>query len=248
MRSALGRGRSHESSIVGTDHMRQTLSTGSKRPADPFTHCDNGRRRGGFKHPDPHAPEGDVVSVDLTGQRLELCSHRRTRRRSERARLARQDRVSARVAELHSIRDLLSSAVVVVSTGWVQHGWFTVDDGQGRPRRIDAHHLDELNSHPVSGGCLVGAVVHAAGGPTTVRSQLVQRTLDLLWHALHEDARQPVRWCPAPSVRMAHLRDLTRWNDAPRRTADEVSALLVSATRSAETEIERLRGSALATA
>jgi hypothetical protein len=24
-----------------------------------------------------------------------------------------------------------------------------------------------------------------------------------------------VRWCPAPSIRMAHVRDLTRWNDRP---------------------------------
>jgi hypothetical protein len=186
------------------------------------------------------------VSVDLTRQRLEIRPHRSTRRRGERARLARQDLVSARLAELHSMRDLLGSAVVVVSSGWVQHGWFTVDDGQGAPRRIDAHHLDELNSRPVSGGCMVGAVVHAAGGPTTVRSQLVQRTLDLLWHSLHEDARQPVRWCPAPSIRTAHLRDLTRWNDAPRRTADQVAALLESAARSADMEIDRLRAATVA--
>ncbi len=186
------------------------------------------------------------MSVDLTRQGLEMRPHRSTRRRGERARLARQDLVSARLAELHRMRDLLGSAVVVVSSGWVQHGWFTVDAGQGAPRRIDAHHLDELNSHPVSGGCLVGSVVHAAGGPTTVRSQLVQRTLDLLWHSLHEDARQPVRWCPAPSIRTAHLRDLTRWNDAPRRTADQVSALLATAAGAAESEIERLRGSTLA--
>jgi hypothetical protein len=186
------------------------------------------------------------VSVDLTGVQLEPRSERTVRRRAERRRLARRDQISARLGELHGIRDLLSSAVVVVSTGWVQHGWFTVADEQGRTRRVDAHHLHVLNSRPVSGGCLVGAVVHAAGGPATVRSQLVQRTLDLLWHALREDARQPVRWCPAPSIRMAHLRDLTRWNDASRRTADQVSELLVSATRVAESEIDRLRASLVA--
>lgn len=208
------------------------------------------------------------MSVDLTGGLFEVASDLSVPRSGERRRLAwwdaagrdlarravarrdlarrdlaRRDRASARLAELHSIRELLTSAVVMVSTDWVQHGWFTVADDQGRPRRIDAHHLHVLNSRPVSGGCLVGAVVHAAGGPTTVRSQLVQRTLDLLWHALHEDARQPVRWCPAPSIRMARLRDLTRWNDAPKRTADQVSALLVSAALVAELEMEQVRAS-----
>jgi hypothetical protein len=158
--------------------------------------------------------------------------------------LARRDQASARLAELHNMKDLLTSAVAMVSNGWVQHGWFSVADEQGQARRVDAHHLHLLNDAPVAGGCLVGAVVHAAGGPATVRSQLVQRTLDLLWHALHEDARQPVRWCPAPSIRMAHVRDLTRWNDAPRRTAEQAVALLVSAVAVAECEVERVRASA----
>jgi hypothetical protein len=199
-----------------------------------------------MKSPHPHRLTEDVVSVYPTGVQLDLGPERTVHRRSERRRLARRDLVSARLGELHSIRDLLSSSVVVVSTGWVQHGWFTVADEQGRTRRIDGHHLHVLDSRPVTGGCLVGAVVHAAGGPTAVRSQLVQRTLDLLWHTLHEDAWQPVRWCPAPSIRMAHLRDLTRWNDASRRTADQVSELLVSATRVAESEIDRLRASLVA--
>ncbi len=154
--------------------------------------------------------------------------------------------MSARLAELHSIKALLTSAVATVSSGWVQHGWFSVSDGQGRAHTVDAHHLHLLESRPVSGGCLVGAVVHAAGGPATVRSQLVQRTLDLLWHALHEDARRPVRWCPAPSVRMSHVRDITRWNDAPQRTAGQAVAALVSAVGVAENEVERLRASTVA--
>jgi hypothetical protein len=172
------------------------------------------------------------VSVDLSDR---SCLTRRE--------LALRDQVGARLAELHSIKDLLTSAVAMVSTGWVQHGWFTVAGDQGRPRIVDAQHLHLLSDRTVSGGCLVGAVVHAAGGPSTVRSQLVQRTLDLLWHALHEEARQPVRWCPAPPVRMAHVRDLTRWNDAPRRTADQVTALLASAALVADVEVERLRAS-----
>jgi hypothetical protein len=180
-----------------------------------------------------------VVSVDVTASRS--CDEARTRtsrsrtsRRAERRRLARRDELSARLAELHGIRDLLTRAETVVSAGWVQHGWFTVADELGGTHRVDALNLGDLTGRPVSGGCLVGALVHAAGGPATVRSQLVQRTLDLTWHALHEDERRPVRWCPGPDVRGAHLRDLTRWNDSPRRTADQVAGLLRAAGRLAE--------------
>ena len=84
-------------------------------------------------------------------------------------------------------------------------------------------------------------IVHAAGGPSTVHTQLVQRTLDLTWHALYEDAHEPVRWCPAPPVRAAHVRDLTRWNDHPRRTADEVVGLLHTAQHHADAQTELLQ-------
>jgi hypothetical protein len=73
---------------------------------------------------------------------------------------------------------------------------------------------------------LVGAVVRPADAPAAVRSQLVQRTLDLTWHALREDPARPVRWCPGPRMRMLHVRDLTHWNDAPGRTREDVVNLL----------------------
>lgn len=155
--------------------------------------------------------------------------------------LARQDRLSARLAELHAVEDLLTEAAALVSAGWVQHGWFAVLDGQGRRRTISAYDLDAFATGPVIGACLVGGVVHAAGGPPAVRSQLVQRTLDLVWHTLHEDEREPVRWCPGPAVRAAHLRDLTRWNDSSRRTAAEVAALLSAAVRVTDAQIARTR-------
>lgn len=157
----------------------------------------------------------------------------RVLQRNERRRLARQDRIAARLAELHHLELLLSEAATVVSTGWVQHGWFAVADELHGTRILSAHDLQALESRPVVGACLVGAVVHAAGGPPSVHSQLVQRALDLTWHTLHEDARRPVHWCPAPPVRAAHVRDLTRWNDHPKRTADQVTALLEDTARSA---------------
>jgi hypothetical protein len=185
-----------------------------------------------------------VVSVDLTSRTQQTSDRtgsstgqstgeRTTRLRSwrgparrERRRLARQDRSAARLAELHHIELLLTQAAAVVSSGWVQHGWFAVTDESGAARVLTAHDLHALEGRPVTGACLVGAVVHAAGGPASVHSQLVQRALDLTWHTLHEDARRPVHWCPAPPVRAAHVRDLTRWNDHRSRTADEVTALL----------------------
>ncbi|MDX6301389.1 MAG: hypothetical protein QOF53_2603 [Nocardioidaceae bacterium] len=153
--------------------------------------------------------------------------------RHERRRLVRQDRIAAHLAELHHIELLLAEAATVVSAGWVQHGWFAVADERHGTRVLSAHDLDALETRPVTGACLVGAVVHAAGGPPSVQTQLVQRALDLTWHTLHEDSHRPVHWCPAPPVRDAHVRDLTRWNDHPKRTADQVATLLEDTARSA---------------
>jgi len=157
----------------------------------------------------------------------------RRERRSERRRLRRQDALSRRLAELHAVRALLEHAADVVGAGWIQDAWFAVGTAEGT-RAVTAYDLPWASRRPVTGACLVGAVVQAAGGPATVRSQLVQRTLDLLWHALHEDPERPVRWCPGPRVRMMQVLELTRWNDTPGRTQGEVVGLLASAQRTAD--------------
>lgn len=185
-----------------------------------------------------------VLTSPSPGLRSVLPRGRRVARRPEkreRRRLAQQDRLAARLAELHCIRALLADAITVVSAGWVQHGWFAVTDEHGQRCTITAYDLHVLTSRPVSGACLVGAVVHAGGGPSAAHTQLVQRTLDLTWHALHEDEREPVQWCPAPAIRTAHVRDLTRWNDSRGRTAGEVKALLHAAMRTANTQSEMFR-------
>ncbi len=131
----------------------------------------------------------------------------------------------------------------MISSGWVQHGWFTVAGTAGGQRMVTAYNMEVVSDAPLSGACLVGAIVHAAGGPSAAKTQLTQRTLDLAWHALHHDASQPVRWCPAPAIRAAHLRDLTRWNDHGGRTFDQVTALMHSAVRVAAANTERLQAS-----
>lgn len=142
------------------------------------------------------------------------------------------------------MRALLEQAAVVVSAGWVQNAWFSVVDHRGGTVSLTAYDVDRATHDPVSGACLVGGIVHAAGGPRTVHTQLVQRTLDLTWHTLHESPAVPVRWCPAPPVRAAHVRDLTRWNDAPRRTATDVLGLLDRAVNTADLQIAACRSSA----
>ena len=164
---------------------------------------------------------------------------RRRDRRDERRRLKRQDRVSAQRAQLYAISALLEQAAVVVSHGWVQGSWFNVATARGE-HHVTAYDLHRAVDEPVIGACLVGSVVHAAGGPRTVRSQLVQRTLDAVWHALHEDPDRAVRWCPGPQRRMLHVLELTVWNDTPGRTQDEVVGLLRSARQPTERALASL--------
>jgi hypothetical protein len=176
----------------------------------------------------------DLVLLDQTAQPT------RREKRAERRRLRHLDALSARLAELHAIRGLLEQAVEVVDSGWVKGAWFMVGGPSGH-RVVTAQELDLAMDRPVIGACLVGAVVQAAGGPATVRSQLVQRTLDLTWHALREDSSQPVRWCPGPRIRMMHVLELTHWNDAPERTQADVLDLLRAARETVARQLHRCR-------
>jgi hypothetical protein len=163
----------------------------------------------------------------------------RRQRREERRRLGRLDTLSTQLVGLHAIDDLLDAAVDVVQRGWIQNAWFRVTGPQGS-RSVTGPGLRAAVNHPVTGACLVGSVVEAAGGIETVRSMRVQRALDLVWHTLREKPDRPVRWCPGPNLRMMHTMDLTHWNDAPERTKDDVVQLLRAARRTAGVERARL--------
>lgn len=162
----------------------------------------------------------------------------RRERRAERRRLTRHDVLSARLAELRSIADVLARAAAIVGEGWVQGAWFAVATPSGE-RTVTGYDLRRLSSGPVTGACLVGAVVQAGGGPGAVRSQTVQRTLDLTWHTLREEPGRAVAWSPAPPVRTMQVLDLTHWNDAPRRTRAEVVGLLTAAQGTVVAERDR---------
>jgi hypothetical protein len=140
----------------------------------------------------------------------------------QRRRLQAQDRRSARLAELHMIQAVTQDAARIVLAGWTQHTWYaTLEPGPATVGCVPA--FDRA--------CLVGAIVHAAGG---MRSQLTQRTLRLTWHTLFRPGRPMVAWCSPPDIRAAEVRDLTQWNDSPSRRADDVVDLL-HATRAAAT-------------
>jgi hypothetical protein len=186
------------------------------------------------------------VSIDVTSPSADRTDvrgwlERRRMQKAERRRLARHDCLAISLLELHDIRALLEETIVLVNVGWIQNAWFAVLDTHGHEHRVTAHETHLANDRPVTGVCLVGGIVYAAGGPAAAHSQLVQRTLDLTWHALSEDVRRPVRWCPAPEIRSAHLRDLTRWNDDPQRTPRQVSALLDAAVEVADRQIQLRR-------
>ncbi|WP_439689550.1 DUF6197 family protein [Curtobacterium sp. SP.BCp] len=153
----------------------------------------------------------------------------------------RTRRATARVEELHELEALLSSARAVIERGWIQHAWFAYLDDHGRVRKASSASAVGVQGRPLVGACLVGSVVYAAGGPTAVHSQRVQRALDLVWNALAVEEGSPVLWCPAPDVRMARVRDLTSWNDRASRTSAEVAGLLLTAERVAVHESARVR-------
>jgi hypothetical protein len=153
-----------------------------------------------------------------------------------------QDRLSAKLAELHRIDGLLAQAAHFIEKGWMQHGWFAYVHPSGERRVVigcSPRTTRSLSPEQVISACLVGAIVQAGGGPSEARSQLVQRSIDLTWHASFRGLQEPVRWSPSPVERAGHVMDLVRWNDRPGRTSGEVAALLDRARCVAAAETER---------
>ena len=156
-------------------------------------------------------------------------------RRAAAARLRRADLASAHRAELHRLQAALADARALVEHGWVQGAWLRVGTADGGVRTVPSAALHLADPGVVTGACLVGAVVRggSATGPerralSPLSAQLVRRALDATWQTLYAHEVRPGRAC-APAVLRARVRELTRWNDAPGRTAGEVAALLARA-------------------
>lgn len=151
-------------------------------------------------------------------------------RRRERAvvRAVEQDRAVR--TRLDAARAVIARAADVVADGWIQKAWYQVRDDTDAVRTVTAHNLDLLECGPVISACLVGAVVHAAGGRQAAHDQVTGDSLDLVWHAAFaDDPRFGVSLSPPPSVRSLRVLDLTRWNDRPGRCIGEVLELLDAA-------------------
>jgi hypothetical protein len=124
----------------------------------------------------------------------------------------------------------------LISGGWLQNSWFAYRADSGQTKTVTAYNVNEMAGRAVVGACLVGAIVEAGGGLPNVRTQPVQRALDLTWHTLFQTAPRSNHRTPAPGVRAERVRDLTRWNDHPRRTAPQTEALLRRSAAAAESE------------
>jgi hypothetical protein len=179
----------------------------------------------------PQAFGADIVGVHPSGK---------TRRRHLQQ-LRLRDQISARLAELDQIACILNAAADLVRAGWLQESWFAYRDGRGRLRPVNAYNAKHMTGHPVVAACLVGAVVQAGGGMPYVRTQPVQRALDLTWHTLFKTSPELIRRIPAPETRVHHVQDLTRWNDHPGRTAAQAEELLRRSATAARSEAEILR-------
>lgn len=179
----------------------------------------------------PSAPGTDVVAVH---------QHWWTRRGQSRQ-LRLRDQISARLAELDQIACILNDAADLVHLGWLQDSWFAYRDDAGRIRPVNAYNAKQMAGHPVVGACLVGAIIHAGGGLPQLRTQVVQRAMDLTWHTLFKTPQRLVRRIQAPDMRVHHVQDLTRWNDYPHRTADQAEELLRRSATAARSEAEVLR-------
>jgi hypothetical protein len=179
----------------------------------------------------------EVPGLSLDDQR----ASRRSRRQLNRQ-LRLRDETSARLAELDMLASILRDAAEVIRGGWLQHSWFAYLDQQGRSRTVTAHNISEMTGRPVVGACLVGAVVQAGGGMAQLKTQTVQRALDLTWHTLFDSGADLDRWTAAPPVRVQHVQQLTRWNDHPSRTASQVKALLRDSAEAAQSQASQHRG------
>ena len=177
----------------------------------------------------PSTRQPELIHGLLPASPESLPASWRDRRRARAvARSVEQERAVR--ARLDAARVVIATATDVVADGWIQNAWYQVRDDTDGVRTVTAHNLGLLECGPVVSACLVGAVVHAAGGRHAAHDQVTGDSLDLVWHAAFaDDPRFGMRLSPPPSVRSLRVLDLTRWNDRPGRCIGEVLELLDAA-------------------
>jgi hypothetical protein len=145
----------------------------------------------------------------------------------------RQPRQDVLQAGLVRLLALLDGARAELSAGWVQDGWWTTPVGGGQQVLVTG--VAPSAPETVGAVCLVGALIRA--GAAQGGDSEVGRAVDVVYDALWESRGQPpatlgpgMITVSSPHVRQARTQALTRWNDAPERTSDEVLSVLDRAT------------------
>lgn len=155
---------------------------------------------------------------------------RRRAATAARTRAEAQDRAACRAA----VASAPTRTAQVLDDGWVQGAWFHVRLRSGERRAIGPLDLPLPSGTPVTGACLIGAVVRATDD-SGLGPQLTHSTVDVLWDALQDSlgttARRASGRAWPPAERTLRVRELTRWNDAPGRTREQVAALVAGAHR-----------------
>jgi len=132
---------------------------------------------------------------------------------------------------------VLEGARAELEAGWVQGGWWATSSKDGSTRLATGYAAAGGHPGQVDGACLVGAMVRAgsqlsAAGPDAARAD-IGRAVDAVYDALWTSRGQPdaclpgkLAPVPAPDVRLARVRMLTRWNDQAGRSHPEVLAMV----------------------
>ena len=139
------------------------------------------------------------------------------------------DRLSAPHRDPHQrTLAILAGARSVIARGWLQGGWYVLEAQDGRRRFVGAGALTPRRYGSVVQACLVGAVVEA-GRWYSPEQGISGPAIDALWRVLVDaegDRAVPERRSATPNVRRVQVRDLTRWNDEPQRSREDVLRLV----------------------
>jgi hypothetical protein len=145
------------------------------------------------------------------------------------------DARSARLRKLGEVCAVLDEARALIARGWIQDNWYALRQVDGGASHTFTSAVAPAAGTEVSGACLVAAVVHAtrASGPAAGLAEAAP-ALDVLWDAWQESRGlngPGIAGRAAPrQVQEVRVRDLTRWNDRPGRTREDVLRLLDLAT------------------
>ena len=134
-------------------------------------------------------------------------------------------------AILERMLALLEGARAELSAGWVQGGWWTAPAGGGRQALVRGLADGPSTPRVVGAVCLVGALIRAGSrqGKDAEVGRAIDAVYDALWESRGQPAATPGRGpavVSSPQVRLAKVQWLTRWNDAPGRTTEEVLDIL----------------------